>query len=63
MHETLLEEAHSKNFVGYFAEQKVYATLRKMYWWSRMRADVHGHGQACLVCATRKGSGRQAHPP
>ena len=63
MRETLLKEAHSKNFAGHFAERKVYATLRKKYWWNKMRADVRRHCRACLVCATRKGPGRRARPP
>lgn len=29
MRETLLEEAHNKNFAGHFAERKMYVTLRK----------------------------------
>lgn len=37
---TLLEEAHNRNFAGHFAERKVYANLRKKYWWNRMKADV-----------------------
>ena len=61
--ETLLEETHSKNFAGHFAERKMYATLRKKYWWSRMRTDVRRHCRACLVCATRKGPGRRVWPP
>ena len=63
MHETLLREAHSKKFAGHFAERKVYATLRKTYWWNRMRADVCRYCRACLVCATRKGPGRWVRPP
>ena len=63
MRETLLEEAHSKNFAGHFAERKVYATLRKKYWWNKMRADVRRHCRACLVCATRRGPGRRVRPP
>ena len=63
LREHVLEEAHSKNFAGHFAERKVYKTLCKKYWWSGMQADVRRHCRACLVCATRKGPGRGTRPP
>ena len=63
LRQTLLEEAHNKNFSSPFAECKLYVTLRKKYWWNGMRAEVHKHCRACLVCATRKGPGRQKRPP
>ena len=63
LREALLEETHSKKFAGHFAECKVYTTLRKKYWWDRMRADVRKYCRACLVCATRKGPGRRTCPP
>ena len=63
MSETLLKEAHSKNFAGQCAERKVYATLRKKYWRNKMRADVRRHCRACLVCTTQKGPRQRARPP
>ena len=63
MRETLLKRAHSKNFAGHFTKWRVYATLRKTYWWNRMRADLCRHCRACLVCATQKGPWRRVRSP
>ena len=59
---TLLKEAHSGKFAGHFAERKIYSTLKKKYWWSRMRSDIREHCRSCLTCASRKGPGRSERP-
>ena len=59
----ILAEHHGGRFAGHFAERKMYATLRCQYWWKGMRSDVHHHCRSCLICATRKGTGRQSRPP
>ena len=59
----LLEEAHAGVFAGHFSEQKVYARLRKSYWWYGMRTDVRRFCRGCLNCASRKGPGRALCPP
>lgn len=59
----LLEEAHSGRFAGHFFEKRIYETLRKQVWWPGMRADTRRHCRSCLVCASRKGTGRVSHPP
>ena len=40
---TLMKEAHGGRFAGHFAECKMYATLKKKYWWNRMHADIRQH--------------------
>ena len=60
---TLLSETHDGKFAGHFGEQKVYNLLRKMYWWDGMRADIRRYCRSCLICATRKGTGRASRPP
>ena len=60
---TLLSETHDGKFAGHFGEQKVYNLLRKMYWWDGMRADIRRYCRSCLICATRKGTGRATRPP
>ena len=40
LRDTLLNEAHSRKFAGDFVAKKVYATLRRRYWWAGMCADV-----------------------
>ena len=54
----LLTEAHSGKFSGHFAERRVYNLLNRRYWWKGMHADVKRHCRSCLICATRKGTGR-----
>ena len=39
LRQVLLEEAHGKKFSGHFAERKLFATLRKKYWWCK--GDEH----------------------
>ena len=60
---TLISESHDGKFSGHFGEQKVYNLLRKSYWWDGMRADIRRYYRSCLVCATRKGTGRASRPP
>ena len=60
---TLISESHDGKFSGHFGEQKVYNLLRKSYWWDGMRADIRRYCRSCLVCATRKGTGRASRPP
>ena len=60
---TLMKEHHSGKFAGHFAERKVYATLSRRYWWKGMRADVRHFCRSCLVCASRKDTGRKTRPP
>ena len=63
LQQNVLEEAQSGRFAGHFAERRVYDTLKKSYWWKGMRAAVRRHCRSCLICATRKGTGRAARPP
>ena len=63
MRQRLLHEAHGGRFAGLFGEKRVYDLLRRYYWWPGMRADVHRHAHGCLVCASRKGTGRASRPP
>ena len=61
--QTLLKEAHSGCFGGHFAFKKVYDRIRRNYWWKTMHADVHRFCRGCLVCASRKSTGRSIRPP
>ena len=59
----LLKEYHDGRFAGHFAERKLYATISRQYWWKGMRAYVCRFCRSCLVCASRKGTGRKTRPP
>ena len=63
MSQRLLHKAHGGRFAGHFGEKRVYDLLRRHYWWPGMRADVRRHCRACLVCASRKGTGCASRPP
>ena len=60
--QSLLCEAHATSLAGHFAFKKVYDRIRRYYWWKGMRADVHHFCRACLVCASRKGTGKPVKP-
>ena len=63
MRQQLLHEAHGGRFAGHFSEKRVYDLLRRYYWWSGMRADVRHHCRECIVCASRRGTGKATRPP
>ena len=63
MREFLMREAHSGKFSGHFAEKRIYDLLRRSYWWPGMRTDVRTYCRSCLVCATKRGTGRVCRPP
>ena len=58
----LFEEAHCGKFGAHLGGTKVHGQLSKHYWWPRMRADISGWSQGCLVCATRQ-PGKAVKPP
>ena len=58
----LLTENHSTIYAGHLSERKVYDRLRRLYWWSGMRADVRRFCRGCLNCASRKGPGHGIRP-
>ena len=62
MRQSLLHEAHATSFAGHFAFKKVYDKIRRQYWWKGMRADVLHFCRSCLVCASRKGTGKPVKP-
>ena len=45
------------------AERKIYATISTRYWWKGMRAEVRYFCRSCLVCASRKETGKKRRPP
>ena len=61
--QTLMKEHHDGKFAGHFAERKIYTTMRTRYWWKGMKSDVAKFCKSCLVCASRKGTGRKQRPP
>ena len=63
MRKMLMQEAHSGKFSGHFGEKRIYDLLRRSYWWPGMRTDVRAYCRACLVCATKRGTGRICRPP
>ena len=42
---------------------KMYATMRKRYWWKGMCGEVERYCMSCMECVSRKGSGRGVRPP
>ena len=63
MREALMKDAHGGKFSGHFAEKRIYDLLRRSYWWPSMRSDIRHYCRSCLVCATKRGTGRACQPP
>ena len=61
-HKHLFEEAHCGKFGAHLVGAKVHGQLSKHYWWPRMRADISGWCQSCLVCVSRQ-PGKAVRPP
>ena len=43
LQQMLLEESHSGQVAGHFAERKVYDRLRRYYWWKGIHSDIRHH--------------------
>ena len=50
-HKHLFKEAHSGKFGAHLRDAKVHGKLSKRYCWPRMKTDISGWCQGCLVCA------------
>lgn len=58
----LIQEAHDGRFSEHFAEKRIFELLHRRYWWLGMRANVRRYCRSCMVCASRKGTGRSIKP-
>ncbi|KAL0549531.1 hypothetical protein IC582_014016 [Cucumis melo] len=46
----ILEEAHSSAYAMHPGSTKMYRTLKKTYWWPRMKQEIAEYVDRCLIC-------------
>ncbi|KAL0540951.1 hypothetical protein IC582_020977 [Cucumis melo] len=46
----ILEEAHSSAYAMHPSSTKMYRTLKKTYWWPRMKQEIAEYVDRCLIC-------------
>ncbi|KAA0056287.1 reverse transcriptase [Cucumis melo var. makuwa] len=46
----ILEEAHSSAYATHPGSSKMYITLKKIYWWPRMKQEIAEYIDRCLIC-------------
>lgn len=46
----ILKDAHNIPIVGHLRYHKTYITIRKSFFWSKMKPDIRLYVQKCLLC-------------
>ena len=59
----ILEEGHGGGNAGHFSGPRLYATLRRKWWWQNMYRHAVEFCKNCGECATVAGVGRRNKPP
>ena len=59
----ILEESHGGRNAGHFSGPRLYATLRRKWWWQNMYRHAVEFCKNCGECATVAGVGRRNKPP
>ncbi len=57
--EAVVREAHVLPVGSHLSLQKTLARLKKHFYWPQMASHCHKYCNSCVVCAGRKGQGRQ----
>ncbi|KAK9098545.1 hypothetical protein Syun_025590 [Stephania yunnanensis] len=55
----ILDEAHRSRFAIHPGRTKMYADVRRLFWWPRMKTDVSDYVRACEVCQRVKAEHRR----
>jgi len=48
--EEILVEGHNSKYCIHPGSTKMYADMRKLFWWKNMKADIAGHVAWCDIC-------------
>ena len=59
----LLEDSHGGRNAGHFSGPRLYAALRRKWWWRNMYRHAVEFCRSCGECATVGGVGRRNKPP
>ena len=49
LHKERLAEGHDSKYCIHPGSTKMYADLKKLFWWKNMRADIVGHVARCDI--------------
>lgn len=61
--ETILQELHAAPYAGHFSVNKTESTVRRLFWWPELAADVKHFVQHCECCQRNKTSTRKPQGP
>ncbi|GKF30584.1 putative reverse transcriptase domain-containing protein [Tanacetum coccineum] len=50
----IMHESHKSKYSIYPGSDKMYKDMKKLYWWSNMKADIATYVSKCLTCAKVK---------
>ena len=50
LQEEILAVGHDSKYCIYLGSTKMYADLKKLFWWKNMKADIAGHVTHCDNC-------------
>ena len=49
LREEILAEGHDSKYCMHPGSTKMYADLKKLFWWKNMKADIAGHVSRCDI--------------
>ena len=58
--DTILEKYHDSTEAGHPGQEETYTSIRRRFFWVRMRQDIKNYVQACRICACTKASNQKA---
>jgi hypothetical protein len=50
LREEILTEGHDSKYCIHLGSMKIYADLKKLFWWKNMKRDITGHVARCDTC-------------
>ncbi|GJZ95623.1 putative reverse transcriptase domain-containing protein [Tanacetum coccineum] len=54
LRDLIIHESHKSKYSIHLGSDKMYQDLKKLYWWSNMKADIATYVSRCLTCAKVK---------
>ncbi|GKB49306.1 putative reverse transcriptase domain-containing protein, partial [Tanacetum coccineum] len=54
LRELIMHESHKSKYSVHLGSDKMYQYLKKLYWWSNMKAEIATYVSQCLTCAKVK---------
>ena len=50
LQEEILDEGHDSKYCIHPGSTKMYADLKKLFWWKNIKANIVGHVVRCNIC-------------